>query len=376
MNQGNFWELDRVSDDSLKARTARLLSIDRRVTARLLAHLAEIEQRRLHLEQAFSSMFDYCLSLGMSEDEAGRRLCAAGVAKRFPAIYGLLDEGRLSLSVICKLKHYLTAENYEELLAGVAGLSFRKAEAWLATRFERPDVQSTVRKLPERVTARALLTSGSAPSRSPATSSQPLSPDSDPLPTPAPAPPSALYPGPQSRVEPLSAKRYRVQFTADEALKEKLELAADLMAHRNANHDLAPIVEQALDLLIAALKKQKFGDTARPQHARQAKPERVTNSAKREVIERDGLQCSYVDKDGKRCAERGMLEFDHRHPRGRGGGSHADNLRILCRAHNQYLAELSYGRDRIEKAKRAREVRRDVAAKNPEKEAKHRVAPG
>jgi hypothetical protein len=78
-------------------------------------------------------MFEYCIDLGMSEDEAGRRLCAASVAKRFPDVYRMLDNGKLSLSIICKLKHYLTDANHSGLLAGVAGMSYRRAEAWLVS---------------------------------------------------------------------------------------------------------------------------------------------------------------------------------------------------------------------------------------------------
>ncbi len=350
----------------LSARIIRRLTrarADRRVMARLLAHLVEIEQRRLHLKQAFSSMFDYCLSLGMSEDEAGRRLCAAGVAKRFPSIYTLLAEGRLSLSVICKLKHYLTAENHEEILAGVAGLSFRKAEGWLASRFAQPDVSSMLRKLPERTKLLAAASAGpEAAAPAPDTSNLPVS-AADAPPRTSPSDASRR----RGRVAPLSAHRYRVQFTADESLKEKLELALDLMAHRSPGRDLAPIVDQALDLLIARLKKERFGETVRPQRARKAKPERVTNAAKRQVIERDGLQCSYVDEQGGRCTERGMLEFDHHHPRGKGGGSDAENLRILCRAHNQYFAELAYGRAHVQEAK-CRQRRRGLAAREGKKE--------
>src|SRR6185369_6337237 len=93
-----------------------LVRQDRRVTARLFAHLTEVEERRLHLKHATPSMFAYCLGLGMSEDEAGRRLCAARVAKGFPEVYRMLDAGRLSLSVICGLKQYLTEANHLELL--------------------------------------------------------------------------------------------------------------------------------------------------------------------------------------------------------------------------------------------------------------------
>ncbi len=375
MLTGKFWELDRLGDDALTSGTLQLVHADRRVGARLLAHLSEIEERRLHLKQAFSSMFDYCLSLGMSEDEAGRRLCAASVAKRFPVIYSLVDDGKLSLSVVCKLKHYLTTDNHVEVLSGVSGLSYRKAEAWLAAHFARPDVPATVRKLPQR-SPRALAPALSAPSstteatptdlqNASTADSAPNGRVADIEPEPPYVPPPAQARS-RNRVEPLSAERYRVQFTADQALREKLELVAELMAHGNPSRDLAHVVSHALDVLIDKLKKERFAATSRPRRAKAAKPGRVTNATKREVAERDGLRCSFVNEHGKRCEARGELEFDHRDPRGMGGCSEASNMRLLCRAHNQYEAERAYGRAHIEQAKRRRSQLRDVAKRHCE----------
>src|SRR5690349_13332730 len=155
-----FWELGQVGDEHLLQGVRALVREDRRVTARLLAHLAEVEDRRLQLKQAKSSMFEYCLELGMSEDEAWRRLCAARIAKGFPEVYRMLDERTLSLSVICGLKQYINEANHTELLEGVADMSYRKAAEWLAGRFPQPDVPSIVRKLPERSPAATRPTPG------------------------------------------------------------------------------------------------------------------------------------------------------------------------------------------------------------------------
>src|SRR5258706_15943099 len=118
MGNEDFWRLEEVEEEQLLGEVQRLVRADRHVSARLLAHLAEVEERRLHLRHASSSMFEYAMTLGMSEDEAGRRLCAAGVAKRFPTVYRLLDEGKLSLSIICRLKQFITLQNHEELARG------------------------------------------------------------------------------------------------------------------------------------------------------------------------------------------------------------------------------------------------------------------
>ena len=63
------------------------------------------------------------------------------------------------------------------------------------------------------------------------------------------------------------------------------------------------------------------------------------------VKERDGHQCSYVSPEGKRCSEKCRLEFDHVVPIAVGGESSAENLRLLCRAHNQLEAERAFGRE-------------------------------
>jgi hypothetical protein len=111
-----FWQLTHVSDDQLVAGLGSLIQACRRVTARVIAHLAEVEERRLHLRAACSSMFVYCTErLGMSEDEACRRIDAARIARRYPLAYRLLDAGELTLTVLCLLKDMLTLENHAEL---------------------------------------------------------------------------------------------------------------------------------------------------------------------------------------------------------------------------------------------------------------------
>jgi len=63
----------------------------------------------------------------------------------------------------------------------------------------------------------------------------------------------------------------------------------------------------------------------------------------REVWKRDQGRCAYVSPAGRRCESRWMLEFDHVHEFARGGEATVDNVRLLCRAHNQYLAECTFG---------------------------------
>src|SRR5215510_13389861 len=89
------------SDRELLDDTARLVGSHRELTASLVAHLAEIEERRLHLIAGFSSMFDFCQKkLGMSEGEAFRRILAARLGRRFPIVFSSLAAGTVNLSTL------------------------------------------------------------------------------------------------------------------------------------------------------------------------------------------------------------------------------------------------------------------------------------
>ncbi len=50
-----------------------------------------------------------------------------------------------------------------------------------------------------------------------------------------------------------------------------------------------------------------------------------------------------MSHEGRRCTERGFLEFHHVTPYAAGGVSTADNIQLRCRAHNGYEAERYFG---------------------------------
>src|SRR5207244_1511918 len=137
--------LSHLSDPDLLRDLSTLVEKDRANTALLLAHLAEVDTRRLYLSAACSSMYVYCLrKLHMSEDEACTRTKAARIAREFPALLTALAEGRLHLSAILLLGPELTKENAEELLAAAAHKSKAEVQLLLARRFPQPDVATRI----------------------------------------------------------------------------------------------------------------------------------------------------------------------------------------------------------------------------------------
>src|SRR5262249_7494337 len=113
-----------LSNEELLSGVLASFGEERRWIARVVAYLAEIDRRKLYVEAACPSLFEFCrLRLGMSEGEAFRRMTAARLAERFPTIVDLLDHGEIHLSALVLLRDHLTDDNHEALLQEASGKS-------------------------------------------------------------------------------------------------------------------------------------------------------------------------------------------------------------------------------------------------------------
>jgi 5-methylcytosine-specific restriction endonuclease McrA len=198
---------------------------------------------------------------------------------------------------------------------------------------------------------------------------------------------------PAEKTKPLSEEHTLIQFVADRDLLNKLEKLKGLLAHQNFAGDYAKLFNRLADLGLEKLghetsaratsrkgatgraetrntkgvpsnpeSKKKNLQSADGRSAGQVKSENTTQTrpetkshsktqpatpsryipaaVKREVWKRDGGRCIYVDpKTSRRCSSRHGLQFDHIHPHAHGGEGSAQNLQLLCGAHNRYRAE-------------------------------------
>jgi hypothetical protein len=395
-------DLKAIPDDDLLRRLFEILKRTRHDEAGLIAHIAEVDARKLYLREAAPSMFSYCTEvLHLSEPEAALRIRVARVSRRHPVVLAMLRDGRLHLSGIALLAPMLTRENRRSLLKRATHKSKREIEEIVAELTPRPDVAGTMRRLP--TTREPEVTAPAAPSQRPGPApgpdgkaweanygpSAPLSssaamtssgeqrpdavapvsrcdketsPDeqcrSDAAATPDPAgasaAPSAPLPRPQparpATVEPLAPARYSVRFTASAELRDKLERLQALMRHSVPDGDLATVIDVAVTRELERLEAKRFGKTKRPrarvgQVDATPKNRHVPAAMRRFVAARDGGRCTYRDKSGRRCTKRHDLEYHHRRPFGHGGDHSPENLALVCRGHNALMAEQDYGKE-------------------------------
>jgi hypothetical protein len=386
------YRLVALGNDQLLAALAELVRRENDALSDLLAHLAELDERRLYLDLGFTSLFAYCTeALGFCKSSAGRRIAAARVCREYPHAFGRVAKGDLQLSVLSLLNQYLNPENATELLEACSNKSYEQVELVLAARFPKPDVRDLIRRLPVKLEARTAsapdIGSGLAAmptqSSSAAASAAGTADLQQTQPETVHASPAMLERG---RIAPLSPERFGVHFTADAEFRELLEEVRALASHGQPKGELLPLMKRALQAYRSELRKTRFGlgrkPRARSAHDGAANGTRSGNGGAREtcaekrsrhvpanvarvIYQRDQGCCTFVSEDGRRCAARRFLEIDHVKPWAEGRLATVENLRLRCRAHNLHSARNHFGGDHVREAMaRARRERARAEAQN------------
>ena len=154
MNRTTLSTVAQLSNNELLARVKHLAGREREVTVLLIAHLAELDERRLYLAEGCASLFTYCTQiLHLSEHAAYGRIAAARASRKFPVILESLSDGSVNLSTVCLLAPHLTLENHREVLDAAQQKTKRQVEELVAQLRPQPPVPDVIRRLPARVPA-------------------------------------------------------------------------------------------------------------------------------------------------------------------------------------------------------------------------------
>jgi 5-methylcytosine-specific restriction endonuclease McrA len=397
--------VERLTDSELLAGTRRLVGRSNRLLAELLAHLGEVEARGIHRIRACSSLYAYCIyELRFSEDEAFRRVAAARLTRRFPALLEAVSAGELHLTGLLMLGPHLTESNLVEVLARAKHRTKRELTRLVRVLDPLPAVPARIeplgpapaRHIPETPTWEAFvqsmcpvreLTPGDRPrdwaegahegANDVASASPDAGEESSALQTDASAPAS---PAREDAVAPgsLVPERYKVQFTATAEYVSLVEEAKALLSRAHRQATLEELHLRAMRALVSELTKKKYAvndaaprepkresgnraasctappdDASSVPHHTRRRGRHIPAAIRRAVFERDGNQCTYVSTTGKRCEETHRLEFHHLTPFAAGGEHAVSNVTLRCAAHNALAAEEAFGRELVEEKKRA-----------------------
>jgi hypothetical protein len=382
------YSLSHLADTMLVNRLTRLVKRDCANTAVLLAHIAEVDERRLYRPAGHPSMFAYCVEeLRFSEDAAYKRIRAARAGREFPQLLTAIANGHLHLTAVSLLAPHFTRENLDELIAAATHRGKSEIEELISVRFGVPGSPASFRPM-IRAVAPALPTPVPATHADDgATFGNLLAPSSEAPTSPAQSAPhecGQLVPEPvegtQVQSQSQNSAVFVLRVTISRSTLDKLRYAQALLSHSVPADDVAQIIDRALDVLIAKVERERFGVGAR---ARRRSEERVRRHEDREraqgagavggagavsdgvsryipvsvreaVWKRDQGRCTFVSITGGRCRWRRDLEFDHVVPVARGGEATVENLRLRCSVHNQYEAERTFGEEFMKRKRQER----------------------
>ena len=376
-----------LSDRELLRETRNLVRHERHLQGAVIDHLTEIEARGLYLQRGFSSLFDYAVrELGYSDAAAARRIGAMRLCADQPDAREGLRDGSLTLSAAAELQWAFERQRRRGAISGTAAIAPAAGSAAdSAPAIPLPPAEPEPPPLVLDAVGRQKLVEEAAGKS--ARQVRRMLADLDPE-----------LARPADRVRPLGDGRYELKATIDAECQQGLEQLRGLLSHVDPRMTMGQlvgrVVQEALDRHDPSRPPRRARGGSRPADAKANAPrtptpesqpavERraasTTNDAaipagaaptparavrpiptkssgaatpaakscasgraisagvRRQVWQRDGGRCSYVDpQTGRRCNSTHLIEIDHIVPHALGGGADPGNLRLLCGAHHRH----------------------------------------
>jgi hypothetical protein len=279
---------------------------------RLLLALIEVEKNSVHLRLGFSSLFQYAVSLGLSESVAFSAISVARKMREIPELESEVSE--IGISKLRKIVSVLTPENQAEWVLKAKTLSSRSLEKEVAKVSPRAATPERSRYVSEK---RLDLSLGVS--------------------------------------EELMLKLRRVQDQVSQSLgrpaslEEALqEMATFYLRHKDPLEKARRVIAKKGFAAQAESCAQAEGPTQAEPAASGPKESKSLNklftgtvrtpipkAIEHQVRLRDQNQCQAPREKGGVCGSQRWIDLHHIKPVSQGGKNTAENLTVLCRAHHR-----------------------------------------
>lgn len=307
---------------------------EQNLTLEVIELIREVNQRRLYLQLGFASLFDFVTKdLGYEPASAMRRIQAARMVSELPEVKNKIESGSLSLSVVSQVQSFfkkeetakgekLSKEQKLEILSLVENKSTREAEKELVKISpETVRKAESQREITQNLTELKLIIDND------------LKQQLDELRL------LLSHQNPNlSYVDliRLMAEKVRKNLpgTSDEKLKKNLE------AQRVKSSQGTQSIRKAQSTTYAAAKRTKTLLPA-PEWGsaklNQSRSRYISLAVRKYIWKRDNGCCQYKEPNsGRICQSRYQIQIDHIQRFSEGGGHQPENLRLLCRLHNNW----------------------------------------
>ncbi len=387
----------KLADQQLLNETKIALTTERDAIARQLILFGEIFRRRLYAREGYESLFTYLMKAhGFSRATAYQRAVIAKAGLRWQELLRLIGGRLISLEGAALVANALLRGGDESLLEKVSCLTNEQIEILIMGEKSLPKARDSIRTIGVIDLSSGAETSSYAAgfefsaqgqaTESPEKAGKSTEVEATPLPGSTDMVPSPLV---SSREVDAKSVVVKISFATNRSVANKLQRVKDLLARKVPDGRLSDVLDHLLDSFIehhdpaqgkATKRKastptrpnkmtdENSSEDTRPSTARRdphfekmkvdlirtaessgpelEKPIAVPHSRyipvaiKRDVSRRDGMRCTYIAADGRRCEAVRYLEFDHDQPFALGGRSDdLDNIFLKCAAHNRLRSQ-------------------------------------
>lgn len=302
-----------LSDQDLEVSLKNLVQEERNLLHEILLHIREVDRRKLYLDRARSSLFDYLVTdLGFSSSAAMRRIEASRFLIQVPELAASIQEGKINLTQVGELSRALKEKERET--GEKVDLRLKKH---VLLKMENKSTKQTQKILAQELDLQ-------------------------------------LRPVEEKRIQKNDSVFIQMTLTAKQY--EKLMQAKDQLAHvhvqQGKDFSLNQIIETLCDRVLneksatrkvtklrnVAVATQEDAPPGNPNAPDQAKAKKYSLATTSDsCVSEIQTYCQYRDPlTGNVCKNTFALERDHIHPLWAGGADTPENIQILCSAHNKH----------------------------------------
>ena len=143
-----FKKLKDLSNNDLESKAKEVVLNISQNNFRLIAHIAEIAERKYYLKAGFKNIFDYCHKrLNLSKGAIWRRTQVAKICRTHPKILEAIYTNTLNLTAASLIAPHLKADNIDKLISDVKGKTKKEIEKYLIKFVQKKVFKSSCNKL-------------------------------------------------------------------------------------------------------------------------------------------------------------------------------------------------------------------------------------
>jgi 5-methylcytosine-specific restriction endonuclease McrA len=302
--------LKTLSNDGLESRLSKLVKTERKITHLVLQCIAEIDQRKLFLDNPYPSLFEYLVrEHGYSPSAAMRRIDGARLLRQLPEVAEKIESGSINLSQVSLIqraerevrresKMVIPVHTKRELLTKIEHQTQAKSEQVIAEtlNIQFSPANKIIQHRNDSVTVTMTFTA--------------------------------------EQIKVLES----VQAILSHAVPEKnWAILVTYLAQKELSRRTQSQVSTAATALVASSEPDVRSDVCRSRQQIKSNFARrpIPSLTRKQLLHADAF-CAYRNPlTGKICGSRHFLQIDHFKAVIRGGGNEIENLQVLCGQHNR-----------------------------------------